>query len=120
MKRVLAHLRHPMAEALTLIDAKKRQLNAAFRSNREMSSKPLATHRIAASGEHRAPMRLVVLRLDDFLAAVVAVRADMVTHMHFTRARLDCERGRRQEIVRAVHAALRRRLLVLLDCHGNS
>src|SRR5690348_18287496 len=45
--------------------------------------------------------RLVVLRLNDFLAAVVAVRADMVAHVNFARARLDCERGRRQEIVRA-------------------
>ncbi|CAM2178706.1 hypothetical protein PSAC2689_30110 [Paraburkholderia sacchari] len=64
--------------------------------------------------------RLVVLRLDDFLAAVVAVRADVVTQMHFTRARLDSQRRAREEIVRAVHAALRRRLLVLLNCHDNS
>ncbi|CAM2193834.1 protein of unknown function [Paraburkholderia kururiensis] len=67
-----------------------------------------------------AMWRLVVLRLDDLLAAVITIRADVVTQMHFTRARLDSQRGRLKEIVRAVHAALRRRLLVLLNCHDNS
>src|SRR6266436_4789565 len=37
--------------------------------------------------------------------------------MHFARRRLDRERRVGEEIVSAVHAALRRRFLVLLNCH---
>src|SRR5439155_737342 len=37
--------------------------------------------------------------------------------MHFARRRLDRERRIGEEIVSAVHAALRRGFLVLLDCH---
>src|SRR5205085_189996 len=55
--------------------------------------------------------------LGDFFPAVVAVRADVMAQVRFPRGRLDCERRGGQEIVRAMHAALRRRLLVLLDCH---
>src|SRR6476620_6710867 len=40
--------------------------------------------------------------------------------MHFTRARLDTQRSRREEVVGTMHAALRRRLLVLLNCHDYS
>src|SRR5882757_8541739 len=55
--------------------------------------------------------------LDDLLAAVVTARADVMTQMHFARRRLDRKRRVGEEIVSAVHAALRRRFFVLLDCH---
>src|SRR2546427_8601142 len=55
--------------------------------------------------------------LDDLLAAIVTARADVMTQMHFARRRLDRERRVAEEIVSTVHAALRRGILVLLDCH---
>src|SRR3989442_2840279 len=55
--------------------------------------------------------------LDDLLAAIITARADVMTQMHFARRRLDRERRAGEEIVSAVHAALRRRFIVLLDCH---
>src|SRR6188474_1195763 len=61
--------------------------------------------------------RLLVLALDDLLAAVVAGRADVMPQVHFARRRLDGERRLGQRIVGAVHAALRRGLAVLWDCH---
>src|SRR5690606_41503299 len=67
-----------------------------------------------------AASALIVLGLDDFLAAVVAARADVVTQMRFAGGRLDGQRRIAQRIVRAMHAALRRRLLVLLDSHFGS
>src|SRR6185369_8353012 len=60
---------------------------------------------------------LVVLALDHFLAAVVAARADVVPQVHLARGGLHRQRRRGEEIVRPVHAALGRRLLVLLNCH---
>ena len=60
---------------------------------------------------------LLVPGLDDLLAAIVTARADVMTLMHFARRRLDRERRVGEEIVSAVHAALRRGFLVLLDCH---
>src|SRR5581483_4222310 len=57
------------------------------------------------------------LERDDLLAAVVAGRADVVAQMHFAAHRLDGKRGLLQVIMRAMHAALGRGLLVLLDCH---
>src|SRR6185437_15513290 len=80
----------------------------------KMSSEPIVTRN---AKRRNAVKRLVVLRLDDYLAAIVAVRANVMTQMHFTRARFHGQRRCRQEIVRTVHAALGRRLLVLLDCH---
>ncbi len=73
------------------------------------------TAAVAATGRSYSPG----LGLDDLLAAVVAARADVVAPVRFAGHRLDGERGRGQRIVGAVHAALRRRLLVLLDCHGS-
>lgn len=61
---------------------------------------------------------LVVLGLQDLLAAIDATRADVVTTMHFTGRRLDCRRRVDQEIVRTMRAALGSGLLVLLDSHG--
>lgn len=61
---------------------------------------------------------LVVLGLQDLLAAIDATRADVVTTMHLTCRRLDCGRRVGQEIVRAMRAALGSGLLVLLDSHG--
>jgi phage terminase large subunit-like protein len=40
--------------------------------------------------------------------------------MHFTRARLNAQRRCGEVVVRTMHAALRRRFLVLLNCHDNS
>jgi hypothetical protein len=95
-------------------DIKKRQFNAALLPNRKnFKRKPIAMPEAAAA-------QSVVLGLDDLSAAVIAVRADVVTQMGFTRARLDGKRCALQEIMRAVHAAFGRRFLVLLDCHDNS
>src|SRR6266850_2239989 len=55
--------------------------------------------------------------LDDLLAAIVAARADVMTQMHFAGRRFDREGRGGEKIVSAVHATLRRRFLVLLDCH---
>ena len=44
--------------------------------------------------------------------------ADVVAQVHFTGGGLDRELGLGQKIVRTMHAALRGRFLVLLDCHG--
>ena len=61
---------------------------------------------------------LVGLGLDDLLAAVVAAGADVVAAMRLARSPARrASGGRGEEVVRAMHAALRRRLLVLLDCH---
>uniref|UniRef100_E6PL32 Uncharacterized protein n=1 Tax=mine drainage metagenome TaxID=410659 RepID=E6PL32_9ZZZZ len=58
------------------------------------------------------------LGLDDLAPTVKAVRADVVTQMHFTRGRFDRNRRLLQMLVRAMHAALGRRFLVLLYGHG--
>src|SRR6516225_10110495 len=55
--------------------------------------------------------------LDDLLAAVVTARTDVMAPMHFAAHGLDRQRWIGQEIVRAVHAALGRRFLVLLYSH---
>src|SRR6185437_7890033 len=60
---------------------------------------------------------LVGLGPDDLLAAVVAARADVVPPMDFAAHRFDRERRAGEKVVRAVHATLRGRFLVLLDCH---
>jgi hypothetical protein len=44
----------------------------------------------------------------------------MVTHVRFACGRLYRQLRRNQEIVRTMHAALGRRLLILLDSHDNS
>jgi hypothetical protein len=63
---------------------------------------------------------LVVLGLQDFATTVKAVRADVVTQVGFAGRRLDCQVRCNQEIVRTVHTALRRGLLILLNCHDDS
>ena len=74
---------------------------------------------LPAAGDAAADVaqRFVGLGLDDLLAAVVAARADMVAQMHLAADRLDGERRIGQEVVRAVHAALGSRFLVLLNSH---
>src|SRR5258708_25218413 len=59
----------------------------------------------------------LVLGLDDLLAAVVARRRDVVAQVRLARGGLDGDRGLVEVVVRPVHAALRRRLLVLLNGH---
>jgi hypothetical protein len=68
-------------------------------------------------GERTTAGLLVGLGLDDLLAAVKAAGADVMATMRLSGRWFDGERRLRQEIVRAMHAALRRRLLVLLDSH---
>jgi hypothetical protein len=62
----------------------------------------------------------VVFGLQDFAATIVAVRADVVTQMRFTRGRFDCERRNAQVVVGTMHTALGRGLLVLLNGHDDS
>src|SRR5687768_497195 len=59
----------------------------------------------------------VVLGLHDLAAAIEARGADVVTQVRFARGGLHRDARRDQGIVRTVHAALGRRLLVLLDSH---
>ena len=68
----------------------------------------------------RSSKLLVRLGLDYFFAAVKAVWTDVVAQMRLTRGGFGGQRRRAQKVMGAVHAALRRRLLVLLDCHDNS
>jgi hypothetical protein len=98
-------------------DTKKRQFNAAILLIRENVKR---ADREAKRRRRDAIKRLVVLRLDDFPATIVAIGADVVAQMHFARARLDGQWRCIEEIVRAMHAALGCRFFVLLDCHDNS
>jgi hypothetical protein len=63
---------------------------------------------------------LVVFGLDDFATTVETVRADVVTQVRFASGRLDSQVRGDEEIVRTVHAALGRGLLILLNCHDDS
>src|SRR5690348_11926330 len=68
----------------------------------------------------RAPVECFsVLGLHDLLAAVDARRRDVVAQVRLARRGLDRHRGLAEVVVRPVHAALRRRLLVLLNGHGS-
>jgi hypothetical protein len=60
---------------------------------------------------------LVVLGLQYFTTTVETVRADVVTQVRLARRWLDAQLWSNEEIVRTVHTALRRGLLVLLNCH---
>src|SRR5690606_5212935 len=86
----------------------------------------VTTHAVDSDAYRHARARgcgaslLVGFRLHHFLAAIKTVRADVVAPVHFAGGRLDRKRGIREEVVRAVHAALGRRLLVLLDGHDGS
>src|SRR5438552_18907833 len=68
----------------------------------------------------RVTSGLLALGADDLLAAVEARRADVMAQVVLAGGRLDRHRGRAQVVMRAVHAAPRRRFLVLLDCHGKA
>lgn len=70
-----------------------------------------------AIGQPKAGELLFALGLDDLLAAIETVRADVVTQVRFAGCRFHRQRRISQEIMRPVHAALGRRFLVLLDCH---
>ena len=61
---------------------------------------------------------LFVRALGDFLAAIVAGRADVMAQMRFTRRRLDRQRRVAQEIVCTMHAPLGWGLFVLLNGHN--
>src|SRR3954470_12329724 len=62
----------------------------------------------------------VVLGLEHLAAAIEAGRADVVAQVRLARGGLDGDAGGGDRVVRTVHAALGRRLLVLLDGHGGS
>jgi len=55
--------------------------------------------------------------LNDFLAAVETVRADVVTTMNFTGRRLKRQMRRFERAVSAVHTALGWGFFILLNCH---
>ena len=63
---------------------------------------------------------LLALAFGYFLAPVEAGRADVVAQVHLPGRRLDGQRRAGEEVVGAVHAALGRGFLVLLDCHGET
>jgi hypothetical protein len=77
------------------------------------------TFRAAFSLEQR-PKLFVVFSLQDLAATVIAVRADVVTQMRFTRGWLNCQRRSAQVIVSTVHAALGGGLFILLNSHDSS
>src|SRR5689334_14770019 len=56
--------------------------------------------------------------LDDALAAIEAIRRDAMTQVGLTRLRIDRQRGLRQRVVGAMHAALGRRFTTFLNGHG--
>ena len=60
---------------------------------------------------------LLARTFGNFLATVVARRADMMAQVNFTGRRLNSQRRIGQKIVRTVHATLGRGLLVLLNGH---
>ena len=62
----------------------------------------------------------VSLGLQDLATAIETIGADVVTQMRFARGGFDSRRRVHQKIVRAVHAALGRGLLVLLNSHDDS
>jgi hypothetical protein len=75
-----------------------------------------ARYREQATPKNRSSSS-IALAFDDLLAAVIPARADVMAQVDFAGGRLDRERRIRQKIVRAMHPALGRGLLVLLDCH---
>jgi hypothetical protein len=58
-----------------------------------------------------------LLRLDHLTAAVHAVRADVVTQTGFARAVVNDHVRCHEGVVRAMHAAFRRRFFILLNGH---
>ena len=58
------------------------------------------------------------LGLDDLTTTVKAIRADVVAQVGFASGRLHGNARLDQGVVRTVHAALGRRLFVLLNSHG--
>jgi hypothetical protein len=79
------------------------------------------SHAAGINGLERAKLprarKLFAFGLHDLAAAIEAVGADVVAQMRFTGGRLNGQRRVGQEIMRAMHTALGRGLLVLLDCH---
>jgi hypothetical protein len=63
---------------------------------------------------------LVVFGLQDLAAAIVAAWADMVTHVGLASGWLNCQLRCNQEVMRTMHATLRRGFFVLLNSHDNS
>jgi len=70
---------------------------------------------LSAAGVPRAGVRF---GLQHLAAAVVTGRAQVVAKMGLARGRLDRETRFGERVVGAMHAALGRRLLVLLNGHG--
>src|ERR1700674_3812364 len=83
----------------------------------DMGSRPPAIALALPRTTRRTSKLLVGLGLRDLLAAIEAVRANVVAQMGFARHRFDGERRIGKRAVRAVHPAFRRRFLVLLDSH---
>jgi hypothetical protein len=90
---------------------------AAENKKKAAPRKPGTLHRFHDTKKRRL---LVVFGLDDFAATVETVRADVVAQVRFAGGRLDSQVRGDEEIVRTVHAALGRGLLILLNCHDDS
>jgi hypothetical protein len=90
---------------------------AAENKKKAAPRKPGTLHRFHVTKKRRL---LVVFGLDDFATTVETVRADVVTQVRFASGRLDSQVRGDEEIVRTVHAALGRGLLILLNCHDDS
>jgi hypothetical protein len=63
---------------------------------------------------------LVSLGLDNFFAAIVTARADVVTQMRLTSGGLNRQCRGGQKVVCTVHAAFGWGFLILLNSHDNS
>ena len=81
-------------------------------SSREVFRRPLQQAR------RYPPDLFVLLRRDDLLAAIEAVRADVMTAMRFAGRRFDSRRRILQEVMSTAIAATGDRFLILLNSHG--
>jgi hypothetical protein len=89
---------------------------AAVRIQKAVLRQTTTLHRFLYYKKTRRRL-LVVLGLQYFTTTVETVRADVVTQVRLTSRWLDTQLWSNQEIVRTVHTALRRGLLILLNCH---
>jgi hypothetical protein len=82
---------------------------------------PRRINHVTPLSSYREKRRLlVVFGFQHFTTTIEAVRADVVTQMRFAGGWLDAQLWRDQEVVRTVHAALRRGFLILLNSHDDS
>jgi hypothetical protein len=93
--------------------------NDAMRSSAYEKTAPSQTP--APLSRHNNDRRLlVVFGLQHFATTIIAIRANVVAQMRFTGGGLHRKRRRAKMIVRTVHTALGRGLLILLNGHDDS